>query len=62
AAGGAADRYTPPAETRRLYQAFSGPKQLWFIAGTGHANVGNIEDPAYRARLLAFLDATLGTK
>lgn len=59
--GGGADRYTPPDETRALYAAFPGPKRLWFMAGRAHAGVGDIADPGYRAALLAFLDATIGS-
>jgi len=59
--GGGADRYTPPDETSSLYAAFHGPKRLWTMAGRVHAGVGDISDAAYRAQLLAFLAATLGT-
>jgi pimeloyl-ACP methyl ester carboxylesterase len=38
--GGERDRYTPPAETRRLYAAAPGPKRLWWARGLDHARVG----------------------
>lgn len=59
--GGGADRYTPPDETRALYAAFPGRKRLLFMAGKAHAGVGDIAHPAYRAALLAFLRATIGS-
>jgi pimeloyl-ACP methyl ester carboxylesterase len=58
--GGSADRSTPPAETRALYEAASGPKALWLVPGLGHGEVSDLRSDAYRARLLAFLVATIG--
>jgi pimeloyl-ACP methyl ester carboxylesterase len=60
--GGAADRYTPPEETRTLYAAAVGPKALWFAPGADHAATCVLETMAYRARLLAFLRATIGRR
>ena len=59
--GGLADRSTPPAETRELYDAAPGPKTLWLLPGIGHAAAGSIWTDAYRARLQAFFAAHLGT-
>jgi pimeloyl-ACP methyl ester carboxylesterase len=59
--GGGADRYTPPDETRALHAAFPGPKRLSFMPGKVHAQVGDIADPGYRAALLSFLDAAIGS-
>jgi pimeloyl-ACP methyl ester carboxylesterase len=58
--GGGADRYTPPAETRQLFDAFPGQKRVWMMAGKAHAGVGDIADPAYRAELLGFLEGAIG--
>jgi pimeloyl-ACP methyl ester carboxylesterase len=58
--GGTADRYTPPAETRALFDAAPGPKQLWWATGLDHAAVSGVATPAYRAILLSFLTRTIG--
>jgi alpha-beta hydrolase superfamily lysophospholipase len=58
--GGTEDRYTPPAETRALYDAVSGPKRLWWSVGADHAATSHDESPAYRAALLAFLHQAIG--
>ncbi|MDB5709523.1 MAG: alpha/beta fold hydrolase [Sphingomonas bacterium] len=59
--GGTEDRYTPPAETRALYDAVSGPKRLWWVVGADHAATSSDESPAYRDTLLMFLRQTIGT-
>jgi uncharacterized protein len=53
--GGAADRYTPPAETRALYAAVPGPRRLWFIPEGDHAAAVAHDDAAYRREVLDFL-------
>ena len=58
--GGTGDRSTPPEETRELYAAAPGPKTLWLVPGIGHAAMGAIWDDAYRARVLALFQASLG--
>jgi pimeloyl-ACP methyl ester carboxylesterase len=58
--GGSDDRSTPPGETRALFDAAPGPKRLWLVPGRGHAAMGDLADSAYRSRLRAFLDATIG--
>lgn len=58
--GGSDDRYTPPGETRALYDAVRGPKQLWWAMGADHAAVSHEESRAYRATLLTFLRHTIG--
>ncbi|MDH7973943.1 alpha/beta fold hydrolase [Sphingomonas sp. AR_OL41] len=58
--GGTDDRYTPPAETRALYDAVRGPKRLWWATGADHAAVSHDESPAYRAALLTFLRQAAG--
>jgi alpha-beta hydrolase superfamily lysophospholipase len=57
--GGGRDRYTPPAETRAMYMAATGPKSLWWAADADHAAVSDSRDPAYRSALSRFLFATL---
>jgi len=58
--GGLDDRYTPPDETRALFAAAPGPKRLWLVPGCDHEAMGALADPAYRARLGRFLEATIG--
>lgn len=59
--GGEADRYTPPSETRSLYDAAPGPKRLWLAPGASHEAVTALDTPAYRRTLLAFLRERLPT-
>ena len=58
--GGEDDRYTGPAETRALYDAAPGPKELWLLPGLGHAAMGSIFTDAYRQRVEALFARTLG--
>lgn len=58
--GGSGDRFTPPDETRRLFDAAPGPKRLWIVPGLDHAAVSGLYGPDYHARMGAFLAATLG--
>ena len=58
--GGQEDLYTPPEETRALFDAAPGPKQLWLVAGRGHAAMGELTGKAYRDRLASFLRRTIG--
>ncbi|MEG3144397.1 alpha/beta fold hydrolase [Sphingomonas sp. RT2P30] len=57
--GGAEDRYTPPSETRALYDAIPGSKRLWWAVGADHAATSHDESPAYRKALLDFLRSTI---
>jgi uncharacterized protein len=57
--GGGQDHYTPPAETKALYERFTGPKSLWIRDGFGHNQLGDINDENYRARLKIFFDKNL---
>jgi pimeloyl-ACP methyl ester carboxylesterase len=58
--GGQEDRYTPPAETRALFEAAPGRKLLWLVPGKGHAAIGELRDEEYRGRIARFLQATIG--
>jgi len=53
--GGSEDRYTPPADTRRLFDAAVEPKQLWIVDGLGHEDAHAKAGIAYERRVLAFL-------
>ena len=56
---GTEDPFTPPAETRALYDAVAGEKALWLVEGAGHVNLYRVAPEAYRERVLAFLDLHL---
>lgn len=58
--GGEKDRFTPPHETRTVYDAASGRKRLWIVPGLGHGGVSNTLTEDYRERVLAFLHAAIG--
>ncbi|MBV9884116.1 MAG: alpha/beta fold hydrolase [Sphingomonadaceae bacterium] len=58
--GGGADLSTPPDETRRLYDAAPGPKELWLLDGLGHAAASSVWTDAYRARVRALFARALG--
>lgn len=58
--GGGGDRFTPPGETRALFDAARGPRELWIVEGFDHAQMSNLSTDAYRARLTTFLARALG--
>ena len=55
--GGERDNYTPPNETRELFEAAPGPKQLWIVRGADHN--GTADSDHYTARISAFFDKAL---
>jgi len=58
--GGGADSYTPPTETRALYAAAPGVKQIWMAEGLDHAHVSGLNSEEYRAQLAQFFARWLG--
>jgi fermentation-respiration switch protein FrsA (DUF1100 family) len=58
--GGGRDRYTPPAETRAMFDAAPGRRSLWIAPDLGHARTSDIVSEEYRRRVLAFLHGTIG--
>ena len=58
--GGDRDRYTPPVETRALFSAAPGPRQILWIAGADHSAASGIASDTYRDRLRLFLAQTIG--
>jgi fermentation-respiration switch protein FrsA (DUF1100 family) len=58
--GGDADRYTPPDETRTLFDTARGPKALWFAAGADHAAVSSLQTVVYRRNVLGFINRSIG--
>ena len=57
--GGEHDIYTPPAETRAIYHAAQGAKQLWIVADRTHDTMPLADDPEWQQRVGAFLEAHL---
>ncbi len=58
--GGMEDRYTPPADTRALYDAAPADRELWLIPDGNHAEICSLDGAAYRRRVLAFIRRTIG--
>lgn len=58
--GGEADSFTPPSETRLIFDAAPGPKSLWLVSGAGHMEASSLGDGEYRRRLLQFLHRWIG--
>jgi uncharacterized protein len=58
--GGASDPFTPPEETRRLYEAVPGARELWIVPGESHEGMSDLRSDEYRERLLSFFQRTLG--
>ena len=59
--GGREDRSTPPDESRAMFGAAQGRKELWLVPAGDHAEICGLVDPAYRKRVRAFLRETIGT-
>jgi len=59
--GGADDPFTPPEETRRMFDAVPGPKTLWLAPGVNHDGISDLKSSDYRQQLLSFLERTIGT-
>ena len=53
---GAEDRHTTLAESRQLFGAASGPKELWVVAGARHQDLHALAGREYEARLLGFFE------
>ncbi len=58
--GGEADRFTPVGETRAIFDAVPGPKELWLAPGADHMAASSLRDGEYANRVLAFLRRTIG--
>jgi fermentation-respiration switch protein FrsA (DUF1100 family) len=56
---GERDLHTPLAESKRLFEAAPGPKQLWVVPGAAHVNFHNLAPAGYERRVLEFLARTL---
>lgn len=60
--GGGADRLTTPSETRALFDAAPGEKQLWLVDGAGHVDMASATGSDYETRITAFLGHHLAQK
>jgi pimeloyl-ACP methyl ester carboxylesterase len=58
---GAADPYTPPRETRALYERARAPKALWVIEGAAHVDLHAFAGAEYERRVGGFLERHLRT-
>ena len=56
---GEGDQHTTVAESRALYAAAAGPKELWVVPGARHQDLQAFAGPEYEAHILAFFDRTL---
>ena len=52
---GSKDLHTTLAETRRLFEAASEPKELWVVEGAAHVNLHSYAPQAYESRVFEFL-------
>jgi len=57
--GGDRDRYTPPAETRALFEAAPGRKKILWVSGD-HAAVSGVSSIGHCDKLAQFLASTIG--
>lgn len=53
--GGEEDRSTPPDESRAMFAAVQGPKELWVVPTGDHSEICDLADAAYRNHLRTFL-------
>jgi alpha-beta hydrolase superfamily lysophospholipase len=58
--GGASDRFTPPDETRRMYDAAPGSRTLWIVPGEFHEGISDLRSAEYRDKVLSFFEHTIG--
>jgi uncharacterized protein len=58
-ASGTEDRSTRWIETEQLYAAAPEPKTLWPVPGAGHEDLHDFDTPAYRSKLLPWLQSHL---
>jgi alpha-beta hydrolase superfamily lysophospholipase len=59
--GGEVDHQTTPEDTRRLYDAASGSKEIWLIPGAGHVDYLRTAREEYTRRVLRFLRPALAS-
>lgn len=59
--GGGADQYTPPSETKQMFNAAVLPKETWIAQGEDHVGVSDLRSHEYRQRVAGFLTASMGS-
>jgi alpha-beta hydrolase superfamily lysophospholipase len=59
--GGAADAYTPPAESREIFAAATQGRELLLLEGLDHDQASATQSDAYRDKILTFFSSTLGS-
>jgi len=58
---GERDAYIPPEQTRALFDAKPGPKEIWMCPGAKHNQAVATDPDTYHRRLLGFFDRYLAT-
>ena len=56
---GEEDRHATPEESREIYRALSGDKELWVVPKAGHVDLYRAAPKEYEKRVTEFLDAAL---
>ncbi|HZU17110.1 MAG TPA: alpha/beta fold hydrolase [Candidatus Dormibacteraeota bacterium] len=59
---GAADAITPVHHSRRLYEAYRGPREIWIVQGAPHAGAYFVDRGLYVERVAGFFARHLGLK
>ena len=54
---GGADRHTTLADSKRLFDAASGPKSMWIIPDAAHVDFASFAGNEYQSRVLSFFNA-----
>jgi len=52
--GGEEDHWTPPAETRAMFDAANDPKNLWLVPGAAHEDLYAVAAQKYEQQILGF--------
>ena len=60
--GGEEDSSTPANESRAMFTAAHGPKELWLVPRGDHAEICDLSDAAYRIHVSSFLAKTIGRR
>ncbi|HEV2673187.1 MAG TPA: alpha/beta fold hydrolase [Aliidongia sp.] len=58
--GGMQDRSTLPEETRSMFEAVQGKRELWLVADGDHGAICALADVPYRSHVEAFMRQTIG--
>jgi len=58
---GGEDRHTTMEESRQMFNAASGPKELWVVEGAGHVDLYAASKRDYERRVLDFFERQLKT-